>query len=120
MNLNEYAALCHQTAVDGGWWNDLQTGESLVGVRNRSEMMMLMVSEIAEAMEGLRKDKMDDHLPYRKMEEVELVDLLIRVFDYAGAYGLDLEGAFREKLVYNMQRADHKPANRRKSGGKAF
>ena len=37
---------------------------------------MLIVSEIAEAMEGERKDLMDDKLPHRKMAEVELADAL--------------------------------------------
>ncbi len=40
-------------------------------------------------MEGERKDLMDDKLPHRKMAEVELADALIRIFDYAGAYGYD-------------------------------
>ncbi|XUM19805.1 hypothetical protein ACRAVF_19255 [Bradyrhizobium oligotrophicum S58] len=41
---------------------------------------MLIVSEIAEAMEGERKSLMDDHLPHRKMVEVELADTLILHF----------------------------------------
>lgn len=31
---------------------------------------------------------MDDHLPHRKMGEVELADALIRLLDFGGAYGL--------------------------------
>lgn len=81
---------------------------------------MLIVSEIAEAMEGERKDLMDDKLPHRKMVEVELADALIRIFDYAGAYGLDLQGAYEEKKAYNKVRADHKPENRLKEGGKKW
>jgi NTP pyrophosphatase (non-canonical NTP hydrolase) len=63
---------------------------------------------------------MDDHLPNRKMEEVELADALIRIFDYAGGHGLDLEGAYREKTDYNARRADHLPENRAADGGKKF
>lgn len=109
---------CHGNAVKGGWWHDLHTGEPLD--RNKSELLMLMVSELAEAMEGLRKNKMDDHLPHRPSVEVELADCLIRLLDFAGAYGLDLAGAYEEKLAYNQSRQDHKPENRRKEGGKAF
>ncbi len=82
--------------------------------------MMLMVSEIAEAMEGARKNLVDDKLPGRAMEEVELVDCLIRIFDYAGYYNLDLEGAYQEKRAYNAQREDHKHEARLQPGGKKW
>lgn len=111
---------CHVQAGAAGWWHDLETGESLIGKRNVPEMLMLIVSEVAEAMEGYRKDKADDHLPHRKMFEVEMADALVRIFDMAEAEGLDLAGAFVEKLAYNASRADHKPEARKVAGGKRF
>lgn len=114
------ARVCHQAAVDGGWWHDPKTGESLIGKRNKGEMLCLIHSEISEAMEGARKGLMDDHLPQRLMEEVELADALIRILDYAEAHGFDVAGALVEKLEYNAHRADHKPENRVKDGGKKF
>jgi hypothetical protein len=45
---------------------------------------------------------------------------LWRLFDYAGAYGFDLDGAVREKLVFNATRADHSREARLAPGGKAF
>ncbi len=54
------------------------------------------------------------------MEEVELVDTLIRIFDYAGGFGLDLQGAFEEKMAYNASRIDHTHEARRSNGGKKF
>lgn len=109
---------CHGAAVRAGWWSDLATGAPKE--RNKGECLMLMVSEIAEAMEGERKDLMDDHLPGRKMAEVEMADAVIRIADYCGAHGYDLAGAIIEKLAYNAQRADHKLENRAKVGGKTF
>lgn len=100
------------------WWTDLATGERLQ--RNKGELLMLIVSEIAEAMEGERKDLMDTHLPHRKMAEVEMADTLIRLLDYCGGYGHDIQGAFWEKLAYNDQRADHTAEARQAEGGKKW
>jgi hypothetical protein len=44
----------------------------------------------------------------------------IRVFDYAGAFGYDLDGAMVEKLAYNRNWADHKPEARIAEHGKKF
>jgi NTP pyrophosphatase (non-canonical NTP hydrolase) len=101
---------------DAGWWTDLKTGEPKD--RNKGELLCLIHSEVSEAMEGMRKDLMDDHLPSRKMEEVELADTIIRILDYAGGFGLDVAGAIEEKLEYNKNRLDHKIENRIKDGGK--
>jgi len=114
--LNKLAEICHRD--NQHWWHDPVTGAKLE--RNKGEMLMLMVSEISECMEGERKDLMDTHLTDRKMAEVELADVLIRLFDYAGAYGYDLDGAFWAKKEYNASRADHKPENRLKEGGKKW
>lgn len=110
--------LCHGNAFANGWWHDPKTGE--LKVRNTGELLMLMVSELAEAMEGDRKNKMDDHLPHRKSIEVELADCMIRICDFAGFHNLDLGGAIFEKLQYNNKRADHKPENRAKEDGKKY
>jgi len=109
--VNELVDLCHGLAKDAGWHNN---------PREIGTMLMLIVSEIAEAMEGDRKGLMDDHLPTRKMLEVELADAVIRICDLAGREGLDLGGAIVEKLMYNQQRKDHKIEKRQLEGGKAY
>lgn len=115
-NLNTYAKEVHR--ANAKWWTDLQTGEPIE--RNKGELQMLIVSEIAEAMEGVRKNLPDDHLPEYSMEEVEMVDALIRIFDYCGAYGFDIEEVYRAKMDYNARREDHKLESRRAEGGKKF
>lgn len=85
MNYNEQAKRIHK--LNATWWHD-QNGNRLE--RNKGELLMLVVSEIAEAMEGLRKNLMDDHLPHRKMVEVELADTAIRLFDFAAGFGYSI------------------------------
>ena len=119
-------AYCFQLAKISGWWTNLKTGgplNTLAGERpiiNIPEKLMLIVSEVAEAMEGHRKNLMDDKLSHRKMLEVELADAVIRCFDLAGGIGLDLGGAIAEKLQYNQGREDHKLEVRVSDGGKQF
>jgi NTP pyrophosphatase (non-canonical NTP hydrolase) len=79
-----------------------------------------MHSELSEALEGVRKGLKDDKLPHRSMEEVELVDCIIRILDYAGGFNLDLQGAFDEKMAYNAKRKDHTHEARLADGGKKF
>ncbi|APD20806.1 hypothetical protein [Pseudomonas phage PA10] len=102
--------------VNRKWNTDLVTGEPIK--RDALHMLMLVTTEIAEAAEGVRKDLMDDHLPERKMEEVELADAIIRIMDYANVRELDVAGAIIEKIEYNMTRADHKREARLAEGGK--
>lgn len=99
------------------WWIDAN-GNPVQ--RNKGELLMLMVSEIGEAMEGERKDMMDDKLPTRKMAEVELADAIIRILDYAGGFGYDVAGAMLEKLEYNDKREDHKHESRAQANGKKW
>ena len=116
--LNQLSASIHQTNVEAGWWTNLETGEPLE--RNVGELLCLVHSEISEALEAYRKDLMDDKLPHRTGFEVELVDALIRIFDIAGKFKLDLDGALEDKLEYNAKRADHKLENRLGKNGKKF
>jgi hypothetical protein len=118
--ISAISTYCHEQARSAGWWNDIHTGESLIGKRNRSELLLLAVSELIEANEGFRKNIMDDHLPHRKMAEVELADAFIRICDLAESEGYDLGNAVVEKLVYNANRPDHKRENRLKDDGKKF
>jgi hypothetical protein len=116
LSANTLQSACHGRAWNNGWWHDLQTGEFVA--RPVPELLCLIHSEISEALEGYRKDLMDDKLPHRKMLEVELADAVIRIFDMAGGLGFDLGAAIDEKLHYNDSRQDHKIESRAQAGGK--
>lgn len=88
--------------------------------REIGTMIALCHSELSEALEGARKDLMDDHLTNRKMVEVELADCVIRIFDLAGREGFDIASAIAEKHNYNAKRSDHQLKNRMADGGKSF
>lgn len=106
----------NDSCIDAGWYTDLNTGYRIK--RNFGEVIALMHSELSEALEGWRKNLMDDHLPNRRMVEVELADTIIRILDTAEAEGLDVPGAIQEKFQYNQNRSDHKLENRKLNNGK--
>jgi len=79
----------HKAAVKGGWWSDLITGEKLE--RNKGELLCLVHSEVSEAYAAWDSDEMDDKLPHRRGDEVELGDTLIRLGDYIVGFDHDVD-----------------------------
>jgi len=87
MNLHHLATEIHRQNVDAGWWNDW-----FDKAERYETAMCLVVTELAEAAEGSRRNLMDDHLPHHKMVHVEIADAAIRLLDLAGAYHVMLAG----------------------------
>lgn len=121
-HLSDIAEECHHTAVTKGWWSQ---------PANFGEKLMLVVSELAEALEEWRNGHepnetyyptttsgyidsdsdqfinwSDDNRPLFKPEGVpiELADTIIRMFDICGFYKIDIEAAILEKMAYNDKR----------------
>lgn len=138
-DVNAVRDVCHQAAHVAGWWHvkcrdfypdfvdptnaatvDVRTLPPAVFALWCATKLALILTEGAEAIEGLRTGQPDKHLPQYPSETVELADVVIRVMDYAGGKGLDIGGALVAKLAYNATRADHRPEERAKAGGKEF
>lgn len=99
--INEWAAA-------KGFWPPLSVGvptadyERFVGMR-KCQKLLLVVSELTELMEGLRKKEPATITGFTNEEE-ELADAMIRLMDYAGHYGLDIGGAIQAKMAVNEGR----------------
>jgi hypothetical protein len=107
MTLNELTAKAYERAVKSGWWTE---------EKHSSVYHMLMVTEIAEATESCRKKEPhfffgEDGKP--DGESVELADVVIRIADYFGHKGWDLDHIVNVKMRYNEIRPH-------KHGDKAF
>lgn len=79
MDYNALAKRIYEQNAAVGWWDDPN--------RCIFTAVQLISTEVAEATEGERKNLNDDHLPHRKMGEVELADALIRTLDLGGRAG---------------------------------
>lgn len=124
--INEMVTVVHNNAKEKGWWESQ---------REAGTILMLIVSEIAEAMEEARNntppiyihskeqvainphfadiDFIEESLAKPEGELIELADAVIRIMDYCGSKGWDLERAIRMKIRYNLTRPH-------RHGGKAF
>ena len=69
-NLIELQNKIHAQNIQLGWWDN---------PRPFSTQVCLFHSELSEAMEGDRKNLMDDHLKQYPMVAVEIADFVIRV-----------------------------------------
>lgn len=95
--INTARDACHYTAVEKGWWRT---------TRSTPECLMLMVSEISEALEEYRNNAEAYYVKDGKPEgvAVELADAMIRILDYCGFYNINIGEIMIEKMRYNETR----------------
>lgn len=112
VDLNELSKTIHQDNVDRGFYDD---------DRQIGTLLMLVVSELSEALEADRKDRhctesggalnvdgtIDKELFEEKFKDTfedEIADAFIRLFDLCGYLNIDIRKHISLKLAYNRTR----------------
>lgn len=128
---NELAKEIHQNAVEHGWWDEPRTFGEIVALCHSELSEALEECRADRPMEwkecfgkdpfdskilwcgapetqecySLLKDKQCEYRG-KKPEgiAVEMADCIIRILDWAGKEGLDMDAIIREKMDYNKTR----------------
>jgi NTP pyrophosphatase (non-canonical NTP hydrolase) len=101
--INDLCRKAHETAKEKGWH------EKEVPV---SEFISNTHGELSEAFEEYRKGFPLRAIYYSGEEKekpegfsVELADAVVRIFDFCGLHGIDLEKAIQIKMAFNKTRS---------------
>ena len=113
-NLNEISRQLHERSKQKGFWDEK---------REIGTLLMLIVSELSEALEADRKNRHADFelfiderllsgmtfadsfkLHIKDTFEDEIADTFIRLFDLCGALGIDIDRHIQLKMEYNSTR----------------
>ena len=111
--LNELARQFHERAKEKGFWDE---------ERETGTLLMLIVSELSEALEADRKNN-HSNMPFFNFDvdagdsfedafkknikdtfEDEIADVAIRLLDLVGKMGIDIEKHISLKMQYNATR----------------
>lgn len=108
--LNELAKKTWTIAEVKGWHEpQLHHREKVPRDVSAAERIALIHSEVTEMLEALR-DNPDPAHYYIEVDgkpegcPVELIDVIIRCFDFAVVYDIDLDNLFEAKCAYNTRR----------------
>lgn len=109
MEINELVKKAHFIARSKGFWQNEDVAACVLqkpldnatndAVKKafQAQRLMLIVSELGEALEALREGNKENFAE-------ELADTCIRIFDLCGGYGIDIETAIKDKMATNEAR----------------
>lgn len=99
MSINQLAKRCYEDAYELGWYNP---------PKSNVETLAMVITEVCEAIDELRNHKVSVYCKKESLKPegwgVEIADAVIRLLDFAGSQGLDLETIIEMKLEYNKTR----------------
>ena len=136
MTIKQLCKQAHKMAVEKGFWDKgicnlryacdgCPISDRCPYDRNKSELLMLIVSELGEACEALRNNNRQpntlvkteglkiknankisnkDRIWEKDTFEDEVADTFIRLGDMCEALGIDIEWQIQQKFSYNKQR----------------
>lgn len=96
MHLKDLCKDSHSIACSKGFWQEH---------RNNGELLMLIVTELAESLEALREGNPPSKniKGFSSLEE-EISDTLIRIADFCEGRNLRIEEAITAKIQFNRNR----------------
>lgn len=93
MNLSTIVGEAYSTATQKGFWDKAPSRKMMICTK-----LLLIHSEITEAMEAIREGDGDGNLGE------ELADAVIRIADLAGFAQIDLDFEVKQKMAINKAR----------------
>jgi len=106
MTIEELVEKSFKNAQEHGFWEDYEfITQNMLSTKHNDELinnaignrLMLIVSEVAEAQEGLRHNDINNF-------KEELADVAIRLADLCGGLDIDLESEIQKKMKVNKNR----------------